>query len=78
MQYNVKIKHKRFLSESQAEELKKFGFKVILNNHVYKEYSAHVPMVMDIDENTINIIKATFEGTVIEENLITINIVGEK
>lgn len=78
MQYNVKIKHKRFLSESQAEQLKKFGFKVILNNHVYKEYSAHVPMVMEIDDDTISNIKSTFEETTIEDNLITINIVGEK
>jgi hypothetical protein len=73
MHYTVKVKHKRFLNKSQAESLSGFGIKVVLNNHVYGEYSSHIPTTLELSEEQIEQIKENFNLT-IEDNLILITI----
>jgi lipid II:glycine glycyltransferase (peptidoglycan interpeptide bridge formation enzyme) len=71
--YTIKVKHRRFLNKEQADSLSKYGIKVILNNHVYDEYSAHMPTKIDLSKETVDDILKSFKST-IEENIITIEI----
>ncbi len=71
--YTVKVKHRRFLNKEQADSLSKYGIKVILNNHVYNEYSAHMPTKIELSQDTVEDILKSFKST-IEENIITIEI----
>ncbi len=71
--YTVKVKHRRFLNKEQADSLSKYGIKVILNNHVYNEYSAHMPTKIELSQETVEDILKSFKST-IEENIITIEI----
>ena len=64
MIYSVKVKHRRFLDNIDAEKLESFGVKVILNNHVYREYSSHFTSQVDMDEDKLKKLESTFKCSV--------------
>lgn len=73
MNYTVKVSHRRFLNKIQADSLSAFGIKVVLNNHVYNEYSSHVPTKLELSEEQLEQLKEKFNPT-IENDLILITI----
>jgi len=69
MLYSVKVKHRRFLDKKEAEKLTSFGIKVVLNNHVYGEYSCHFVSKVEFEENRLTelceSLKCTVDGDTI-------------
>lgn len=76
MQYTVKVLHRRFLNKTQAENLTSFGIKVVLNNHVYGEYSAHFPSKVELTEEQLQLMKDTFSCIKVDEEQIVIDFTG--
>lgn len=72
MLYSVKVKHRRFLDEKEAAKLESFGVKVILNNHVYREYSSHFVSQVEMADDKLQELESTFKCTV-DGDTITIN-----
>lgn len=72
MLYSVKVNHRRFLDEKEAAKLEAFGVKVILNNHVYREYSSHFISQVEMDDGKLQEFESTFKCTV-DGNAITID-----
>jgi hypothetical protein len=64
MLYSVKVKHRRFLDDKEAERLKSFGITVVLNNHVYREYSSHMVSKVEMDSEQVNELLKAFKCSV--------------
>lgn len=71
-QYKVKVNHRRFLNIDDFKKLTYFGIKVILNNHVYNEYTSHIISNVELTEEQFNELNQQFEIE-IKEDLIIIN-----
>lgn len=64
MLYSVKVKHRRFLDKKEAEKLTAFGIKVVLNNHVYGEYSCHFVSKIEFEDKQLTELGEAFKCTV--------------
>lgn len=69
MLYNVKVKHRRFLTAAEAKQLADFGVVAVLNNHVYQEYSAHKAYSVELDEPLVATLQETFTCTVSDDHI---------
>lgn len=70
MIYSVKVKHRRFLNDQEADKLKSFGVKVVLNNHVYREHSSHMVSMVEMDDVKLKELENAFKCIIEDDKII--------
>ncbi len=70
MEYNIKVKHRKFLNSNESNKLRSFGIKTVLNNQVYDEYSSHMVSIVNLNDESLFKLKQTFKCEVTDSSIL--------